>query len=261
MHRVRLIHWNAAEAKPRIAELRAAGYAVAFELPLCPATLRELKESPPAAVVIDLSRLPSHGRDVALALREQKSTRHIPLVFVGGESEKIARTRQSLPDAVFTEWSRIRGDLKRAIANPPTAPVVPSSRLAGYSGTPLPKKLGIKPDSSVALVGAPQGFRKTLGELPEGARLRDAFRGRENLAIWFVRSRAELTRRMKPLASRLDQGKLWIAWPKKASKLAADVGESDVREAGLAAGLVDFKICAIDADWSGLLFTRRKAKS
>lgn len=153
---------------------------------------------------------------------------------------------------------RKRKDLRRANANPSAAP---SSRLAGYSGTPLPKKLGIKPDSTTALVGAPQGFRKTLGGLPEGARLQNEFRGEEDLAIWFVRSRAELTRGMKPMAGRRDQGKLWIAWPKKTSKLTADLGEADVREAGLAAGLVDFKVCAIDADWSGLLFTRRKAKS
>ena len=205
MQSIRLIHWNAAEAKPRVAELRAAGYAVAFEPEMRPELLRELKDSPPAAVVIDLSRLPSHGRDVALALREQKSTRHIPLVFVGGEPEKVARVRQQLPDAAFTEWSRIRRDLKRAIAHPPAAPVVPSSRLAGYSGTPLPKKLGIKPNASVALAGAPKDFRKTLGELHEGARLRDDFCGGEDLVIWFVRSLAELKRDAKAMAKRIGE--------------------------------------------------------
>ena len=131
---------------------------------------------------------------------------------------------------------------------------------AGYSGTPLPKKLGIKPNSTTALVGAPQGFRKTLGDLPEGARLRDEFRGEEELTIWFVRSRAELTRGMKQMAAKRNERKLWIAWPKKTSKLAADFSENDVREAGLAAGLVDFKVCAIDFDWSGLCFSRRKPK-
>lgn len=260
-HRVRLIHWNKDEAKPRIAALRAAGYAVDFSLPMGPELLRALKERPPAAFVIDLSRLPSHGRDVALALREMKATRHIPLVFAEGDPEKVERIRQMLPDAVYTVWSRIRGDLKRAIARPPAAPVVPRSRLEGYSGTPLPKKLGIQPGLEVALLGAPRDFRKTLGALPERVRLRSGAGSSTGLVLWFLRSRRELDRGMRRMATRLGAGKLWMCWPKKASGVVTDLTEQFIREAGLAVGLVDYKICAVDATWSGLLFTRRKARA
>ena len=258
MPRVRLIHWNAAEARERAVRLRAAGHQVAHAVPVGLAFLRGLRANPPAAVVIDLGRLPSQGRDVALAIRQARPTRGVPLVFVGGEPDTVRRVRTVLPDASFTSWVAIGGALKWAIAHPPADPVAPRSLLEGYSGTPLPKKLGIKADGEVALVGAPRGFRALLGDLPEGARVRTVIAGRPDVTIWFVRSAAELRRGMAALAARAGDRRLWIAWPKKASALAADVSEREVRAAGLAVGLVDFKISAIDATWSGLLFTRRK---
>jgi len=258
--RVRLIHWNADEAEQRAKILRAAGYKVTHKIPDGPELLRDLRTKPPTAVVIDLSRLPSHGRDVGLAVRQSKATRHVPIVFVGGEPEKLARVKSLLPDAAFTSWNKIRSALNQAIAHPPANPVRPDSLLAGYSGTPLPKKLGIKANSVVALEGAPNGFWKTLGDLPEGVALEDDARGPCDIILWFVRSREELAHEMKSMATRTSTGRLWIIWPKKASGMDSDVREPDVRTIGMAAGLVDFKVCAVDATWSGLAFTRRKAK-
>jgi len=129
------------------------------------------------------------------------------------------------------------------------------ARMAGYSGTPLPQKLGIKPGSAVALVDAPEDFAPTLDPLPPGVSLRADARGRPDLAVWFVRSSREF--RPERIA-RLATGRpLWIAWPKKASGVQTDLSEGVVREAGLARGLVDYKVCAIDETWSGLLFRRR----
>ncbi len=129
---------------------------------------------------------------------------------------------------------------------------------AGYSGTPLPKKLGIKEGTRVALLGAPAGFEDTLGELPHGTIARRDARGAADLTLWFVRSRAELLKGMGKLAPRAEGSGLWIVWAKKTSPLAGDVSESDVRTTALAAGIVDFKICAVDHDWSGLRFALRK---
>ncbi len=123
--RIRLIHWNAVEAKERAASLGAAGYDVVCEA-FGPDGLRELKQELPAGVVIDLGRLPAQGRDVGLALRHAKATRHVPLVFVAGDPEKLARIQEHLPDAVYTTSNRIRGSLKRAIATPLVDPVVPA---------------------------------------------------------------------------------------------------------------------------------------
>jgi hypothetical protein len=128
----------------------------------------------------------------------------------------------------------------------------------GYSGTPLPKKLGIAPGAVVALVNAPPGFERTLGELPTGAAVRRNVRGARDVTLWFVPSARELERRVAGVVKAAGGKRLWIAWPKKTSGVATDVAENGVRDAGLACGVVDVKVCAIDATWSGLLFVPRR---
>ena len=258
--RIRLIHWNGAEAREAAARLKAAGMEVQHSLPWRMEDLRALGEDLPAAVVIDLSRLPSQGRDVALAIRQRKATRHLPLVFLEGEAAKVARLRTILPDAIYSSWKEAETAIRRAIHSPRGDPVVPDSILAGYSGTPLPKKLGIKPGSVVNVMGAPEEFRQILGELPEGAQLRENTAGEADLILWFIGSRKELARGIQRMAARVGAGSVWMIWPKKSSEMATDLTQQVVRETGLATGLVDYKICAVDATWSGLLFTRRKAK-
>jgi Protein of unknown function (DUF3052) len=134
-----------------------------------------------------------------------------------------------------------------------------SAGLAGYSGTPLVRKLGIKPDARLGLIGAPEGFDATLGELPPGVCVRRRLVGQPfDVIVAFYRGRAELERRLAALARALDPaGGLWIAWPKRAAGVPTDVTENVVRELGLAAGLVDNKVCAIDQTWSGLRLVYR----
>jgi CheY-like chemotaxis protein len=251
-----LIHWNAAEAAGRAAALARAGFRVQSR-PIDPGALKAIRAHPPDAFVIDLTRLPSHGREIALVLRTARATRHVPIVFAEGEAEKVARIRALLPDAAYTSWGRMRGALKTALARPPAVPVVPSSIFAGYSGTPLPKKLGIKAGFVVALHDAPDGFEGTLGPLPGDVVCVHNPRGARDLTLWFVRNRRALDARMTAMA-KAGAGGLWIIWPKRASALASDLGEPDVRAAGLAAGLVDFKVCAVDDTWSGLKFVERR---
>ena len=128
-------------------------------------------------------------------------------------------------------------------------------KTAGYSGTPLPKKLGIKEGTRVALLGAPADF--SLGDLPDGALVRRGARSKADLSLWFVRSKAELLRGVRSMKPRSSGSGLWIVWAKKTSPLFAGVTENDVRDAALAAGMVDFKVCAVDEDWSGLRFNLR----
>ena len=134
--------------------------------------------------------------------------------------------------------------------------------MAGYSGTPLARKLGIREGARVGLVKAPQGFEQTLDELPEDVQLVRAARavpaGRFDVLIAFFDRRAALEQRFASLAKHLEEdGGLWIAWPKKASGVATDVDDGVVRATGLGCGLVDNKVCAIDATWSGLRFVVR----
>lgn len=129
---------------------------------------------------------------------------------------------------------------------------------AGYSGTPLPKKLGIREGHVVRIVDPPDGFEKILVPLPDGVTIRRGLRGRADMTLCFLRSRRDLERRIERMAEEAQSGGLWLAWPKKSSGVVTDIAESDVRTAGLNAGLVDFKICAIDATWSGLRFAPRR---
>jgi hypothetical protein len=130
---------------------------------------------------------------------------------------------------------------------------------AGYSGTPLVRKLGIKDGARLGLFGAPDGFDQTLGELPERVTVRRrAGAGPFDVIVAFHSRRSELERRLPALAAALvPAGGLWIAWPKRASGVPTDVTEEVVRTLGLAAGLVDNKVCAIDQVWSGLRLVYR----
>ncbi len=258
MRRVLLIHLNAGEGMERAKSLRAAGYDVTRILPQGLRFLRDVRRDPPEAIVIDLERLPSVGRDVGLALRMSKSTRHVPIIFAGEVAEKVAGVRTLLPDASYAPWSKIGGVLKRAIVRCIEDPVVPRSIFETYAGIPIIKKLGLKANSLLALVEAPDGFAASLGRLPEGVTIRDKFGRRSDLTMWFVRSRKDLDRGIKKIAADLDDGSIWIAWPKKTSAMVSDLSQVSVRSVGLASGLVDFKVCAIDATWSGSLFKRRK---
>ena len=126
--------------------------------------------------------------------------------------------------------------------------------MASYSGTPLPRKLGIKPGHRVLALGAPEGFVDgTLGELPDGVSLRTTARGTADVIVSFHDRRAELARRMPRLRELMEPAAgLWIAWPKRASGVGTDLTEDVVRELALANRLVDNKVCAIDETWSGL---------
>jgi hypothetical protein len=123
----------------------------------------------------------------------------------------------------------------------------------GYSGTPLPRKLGVKPDSRVLVDGAPTGFAL------EGVELHTrAGAAPYDIVLLFAPKHARLAKRWSPLAARLTvAGRLWVCWPKRASGRQSDLSDNVVREYGLAQGLVDVKVCAVDETWSGMAFVRR----
>jgi hypothetical protein len=134
--------------------------------------------------------------------------------------------------------------------------MTPAKKPAGYSGTPLVAKLGIKPDTRIQFFDPPDDFGETLGALPDG--LKHVTRGALDFAIVFVRRRIDLEKRFSLVRDRLEpNGTLWVGWPKKSARTTTDLTENVVREIGLNAGLVDVKVCAIDDTWSGLKFVRR----
>ena len=134
---------------------------------------------------------------------------------------------------------------------------------AGYSGTPLPRKLGVKEGTRLALLHAPDKFASSLGALPSRVAIRQRLGGEADVIVLFVTRFNRLKDDFAKAASMLPAGSgmLWIAWPKKAAKMDTDLDFDIVQKHGLASGLVDTKICAIDETWSGLRFSRRKRSS
>jgi len=258
MERALLVHWKPEEAEPKLCALRDAGFAP--ELAPHPATpeWKRIFAAPPAAIVIDLDRLPSHGRAVAAALRQRKSTRAVPLVFAGGLPDKVAKAREVVPDGVFCDWSRVGAALRKAARTPVVAPAIPPPH--GNTPSPLPSRLGIREDAAVALVGAPARFERKLEPLPEGARVRESVRGEPpSVLLLFVANSLDLARRFDSAAAALaPSGKFWIVWPKRASGVETDLSMPFIRAFVLEAGWVDYKVCSIDGTWSGMLLARKK---
>ena len=131
--------------------------------------------------------------------------------------------------------------------------------MAGYSRTPLPKKLGIKPDLNVAIINSPPNYRRLLGTVPNGVRFSDRLKPESSFVHVFIKTRSELQRRLPILREKIaDTGTVWVSWPKRSSAVPTNVTEDVVRAVALPLGFVDVKVCAIDETWSGLkLMVRR----
>ena len=259
--RVHLVHWDADDARGRVAALAALGHDAVY-LPGVSGTplMRALRAGAPDCFLIDLDRRPSHGREVGAALAASPATRHRPIVCAGGDDDAVARMRAVLPGAIFTPWTRLRTALARAqkaAASPASAPS-PPRREQLFATRTLVQKLGIAAGEAVAVLGAPAGFAETLGPLPAGTRLTATARASAQRFLWFVTSRRELDQALGRLAALVTTQVAWIAWPKGTSGRRPGITGNDVRESGLGAGLVDFKVCSVDATWSALAFKRRR---
>jgi hypothetical protein len=246
--RIVFIHFSPPNLDKRLARL--AGFDVESLTPRGPADLKPLRERPPNAFVVDLDRRPSEGRSIAVQLRRYASTRPVPLVFAGGEEDQVARVRNLLPDATYVSWEGVAAGLNNAKRI--EKPVVPGT-MDAYSQTELEPKLGVRDETTVLLVGAPDGFGKAL------RRAELVAEGPAQLVILFARTLADLERDFdRAKAAVAPGGTIWLCWPKKASGLQSDLDQPTVRRYGMDRGLVDFKVAAIDATWSGLRFSRKK---
>jgi CheY-like chemotaxis protein len=257
MHRVRLFHWRAEEAKPLIAALRAGGYTVEYPGDKANGNWRSLRERPqPAAAVIDLTRLPSHGRYVAAEIRASKSMRQIPIVFVDGDPDKVEAIRKALPDAVYTSRASLLSALKRV--KPLLDPVVPPRMMTRTDRTAA-EKLGIKAGARVALVEPPVDYLRVLGKLPKDVSLEEDPEEALPLTLCFVREPEAYLAGLADIRKRALRSRIWIIYPKQqARQRTSGLTQGLIREAALAVGLVDYKVCSVNEVWTGLLFTVKK---
>jgi len=252
MPRIRLIHWKA-EAVRYLERLRSADYQTDYSEQFEPGLLPEWRQSPPNAFVIDLSRLPSHGREIAIMLRQSPATRNVPLVFCEGEPEKVERTKTDLPDAAYCTFRGLLPTLKKALARRVETVVIPTAMMDRYATRTAAQKLGIKAGSSVLLVDPPQDYLRVLGELPPEVEFIEEDTSRAPVTLCFVHSAAELPEMLSRVRAGVAQSRLWILW-KKGKTGPGDVSERLVRENALELGLVDYKVCSVNAVWTGMLF-------
>jgi hypothetical protein len=131
--------------------------------------------------------------------------------------------------------------------------------MAGYSGTPLVRKLGIRPNEKIVALNAPDHYEELLDGVPEGATIVQRVTPRAAFVHLFVTERAEMAKTLSTLRTKLDDaGMVWVSWPKKAAKVPTDVTEDVIREVALPLGFVDVKVCAVDEKWSGLKLVIRR---
>jgi CheY-like chemotaxis protein len=256
MPRVRIVHWKPADAEALLETCRAGGLEVEFDPAALPDAARTIRRTMPDALVIDLTRMPSHGRELAFAIRRTKYTRQIPIVFVDGEPEKVEAIRRQLPDAVFASRRQLCARIKSACGKKIRNPVTPPGVMERYASRSKAQKLGIKEGSTVALFDAPRDYAAVLGEMPAGVELVEDPDAVHPVTLWFVRDPREYRIGLGRMRAIADRTKLWIVWRKAST---GGLTSNLIREAANEAGLVDYKICAVGAQWSGMVFARRKA--
>ena len=254
MRRIRLFHWNATEAKPLIEQLRAGGYTVDYPGDrILERRFGSLSQSPPHAILIDLTRLPSQGRHLAVAIRSKEKMRSIPIVFVDGDPEKVEKIREELPDAIYATRSRVASALKRA--KPLVSPAAPP-----YSNRTTAQKLGIREGACAGVVDAPRDYAQVIGALPAGASFEEDPEGALTVTLWFVRQPGEYLAALPRIRALAGKSRLWIIYPKQQGRQKNKGGITlfFIRDEGLAVGLVHYKTCSLDATWTGMLLAPMK---
>jgi hypothetical protein len=259
MARVRLFHWKAAEAGPLLKALRSAGHQVDYAEQWGSDISREIAAAPPDVFVFDLSRLPSHGRYLAIHLHGRKATRHIPLVFLGGDPDKAGTIRRELPDAVYADIALARSAIRSALARPPVNPATPTPMMRSYGARSTAAKLGIHENGEVGVIDPPRDYRAAIGEIPSGVVFVEEDAERCPLVLWFFHD-AEAYREALPRLRRMTADKkVWILWRKSANGRTG-VTLPFLRAAAAEFGLIDYKVCSVNRAWSGILVARRRAR-
>ncbi len=256
MRRIRVIHWKAGEAGPLLEAVRSAGFLPDYDPALTATQLRgPIRETNPDAIVLDLNFRPALNRDVAAMLRGVKHCRHTPMVFVDGEPAKVENVRALLPDAVYVRLEGLSAALRELPSSTPAAPIVPPLFIERYKDRTTAQKLGVAPGGKLGVYDAPPSYHSILGDLPEGAEVEEEPDSPCPVTLVFVHDMPgllEAARRLRNLAA---SSKTWLTWRKDSKN---GVTQNSVRSTCLEFGLVDYKICSLDAKWSGMLFARRK---
>jgi CheY-like chemotaxis protein len=254
---VQVIHWKPEEAGELVEACHAAGFeAECNPSPDGTSVTRLFRARVPDAVVIDLNRLPSHGREVGVWLRQTKKTRHVPIVYVDGEPDKVERIRSMLPDATFTTAARVRAALKSAVRAGVSAPSVPPPAIERFGGRSAAQKIGIKPEMRVGVIDPAADYEALLGALPDGVELIEDPAKPQPLTLWFVHSFDGLMNSLDAMRRLAPRTHLWVVWRKGGNR---EVTFYSILTAGSEVGLALSKLCAVNTQWSAVWLVPRRA--
>jgi len=179
-------------------------------------------------------------------------------VFVDGLPEKVEAIRKWLPDATYTSNMRIKSALRHALAHPPAEPVRPAQMMERFGGRASAQKLGIREGSTVVVIDPPRDYAKVIGQVPSGVTFQETGDEASNVTLWFVHDPETYLDGLPRMRSLAGQTRLWVLWRKQAAGGSAGVTQNFLRQAAIAVGLVDYKICSVNQTWSGLAFGRKK---
>jgi CheY-like chemotaxis protein len=259
MPRVRVFHFKEAEAGPLLSALRTAKHTIEYSAQTSTALFQAIRAHPPDVFVIDMNRAPSHGRYVAIFIRQSPKTRSVPVVFVDGDAEKLAKTREVLPDCEYTTLAKLPAAIRKAIGNKPAAPVVPRHVFSVESRTSA-QKMGISKGTRVAVIDPPAGYERAIGAVPEGVEFVEEDDPSCPMTLWFVRDPDDFLARLPRMRARAAKSRLWVLWPKGGTTRSGAITQPLIREAAIEMGMVDYKICSVDKTWSGIALTIKKAR-
>ncbi len=253
-----LVCWDPPKAADHAAALNRVGHRVTLVTSSVRGWIGYVRDLAPDVMVIDLDRLPSHGREVGIHLRTSKSTRHIPLVYLGGEPSKVERVHSDLPDAIFSPWQQAGDAIVRALSAPAAKPLRPRPLAERPNRSDLAQRLGIKADLPVCFWGDTEFLAELLSDASESFTTTKHAARQASLCLAATRSAADVEAVFETATSYSAGSSIWIIHPKQSGRYATDFNQNDVRIIGLAHGWGDYKVCSVDSDWSGLKFARRK---
>jgi len=257
--RVRLIHWNATEAEPLIALLKRAGHTVDYDAKFTSAMFKEIRTSPPDAMVIDLTRMPSHGRYVAFSMRQSPKTRQVPVVLVDGDPDKVAITKRQVPDMFFTTRAKLLTAIKAAQKQRLANPIAPG-RLFSYHPRTAAQKMGIGKGARIGVIDGPRDYERVIGEVEEGVEFVEGAQAGCTVLVWFLHDPDAYLEMLPRMRAHLSKMRLWALWRKGGTTKEGAVTPLLIREAAKEFGMIDYKVCSVDKTWSGIALTIKKAR-
>ncbi len=224
-----------------------------------PESLNFIIEEHPSAIIFNLAKRPSTCRDLAIYIRKRKNLRMIPFLFVEGEEEKIKKIKSLFPEDYFCGKDDLNSIIIKILAEPARLFPQPESLFSGYSGRSALEKLDIRRNENICLINVDESFYSIFEENVESYNFGSRITRETKLTLIYLQEEKNVAPFLRYfLDNSRDDSSLWLCWPKKKDKIKTTLSQKFIRDTALGFGLVDYKICSIDNNWSAMKFTRKK---